>query len=59
MKCKLLSVEIEYDGELDNVEIVTKYGKILEERDFKELKEQMERLNKDIVKVIQKELEKE
>lgn len=59
MKCKLLSVEIEYDGELDNVEIVTKYGKILEQEDFKELKDQMERLNKDIVKVIQKELEKE
>ena len=59
MKCNLLSVEIEYDGELDNVEIVTKYGKILEQEDFKELKEQMERLNKDIVKVIQKELEKE
>ena len=59
MKCKLLSVEIEYDGELDNVEIVTKYGTILEQEDFKELKEQMERLNKDIVKVIQKELEKE
>ena len=59
MKCKLLSVEIEYDGELDNVEIVTKYGKILEQEDFKELKEQIERLNKDIVKVIQKELEKE
>lgn len=59
MKCKLLSVEIEYDGELDNVEIVTKYGKILEEKDFTELKEQMERLNKDIVKVIKKELEKE
>lgn len=34
MKCKLLSVEIEYDGELDNVEIVTKYGKILEQEDF-------------------------
>ena len=59
MKCKLLSVEIEYDGELDNVEIVTKYGKILEQKDFKELKNQMERLNKDMVKVIQKELEKE
>ncbi len=59
MKCKLLSVEIEYDAELDNVEIVTKYGKILEQGDFKELKEQMERLNKDIVRVIQKELEKE
>lgn len=59
MKCKLLSVEIEYDGELDNVEIVTKYGTILEQEDFKELKEQMERLNKDIVKVIKKELEKE
>lgn len=59
MKCKLLCVEIEYDAELDNVEIIIKYGKILEERDFKELKEQMERLNKDIVKVIQKELEKE
>lgn len=59
MKCKLLSVEIEYDAELDNVEIVTKYGKILEEKDFTELKDQMERLNKDIVKVIQKELEKE
>lgn len=59
MKCKLLSVEIEYDAELDNVEIITKYGKILEEKDFTELKDQMERLNKDIVKVIQKELEKE
>ena len=59
MKCKLLSVEIEYDAELDNVEIVTKYGKILEQKDFKELKNQMERLNKDMVKVIQKELEKE
>ena len=59
MKCKLLSVEIEYDAELDNVEIVTKYGKILEQRDFKGLRDQMERLNKDIVKVIQKELEKE
>ena len=59
MKCKLLSVEIEYDAELDNVEIVTKYGKIVEQKDFKELKNQMERLNKDIVKVIQKELEKE
>ena len=59
MKRKLLSVQIEYDGELDNVEIVTKYGTILEQEDFKELKEQMERLNKDIVKVIQKELEKE
>ena len=59
MKCKLLSVEIEYDGELDNVEIVTKYGKILEQKDFKELKDQMERLNKNIVKVIQKELNKE
>ena len=59
MKCKLLSVEIEYDGELDNVEIVTKYGTILEQEDFKELKEQMERLNKNIVKVIRKELEKE
>lgn len=59
MKCKLLSVEIEYDAELDNVEIVTKYGKILEQKDFKGLKDQMERLNKDIVKVIQKELEKE
>lgn len=59
MKCKLLSIEIEYDGELDNVEIVTKYGTILEQEDFKELKEQMERLNKDIVKVIKKELEKE
>ena len=59
MKCKLLSVEIEYDAELDNVEIVTKYGKILEQEDFKELKDQMEGLNKNIVKVIQKELEKE
>ncbi len=59
MKCKLLSVEIEYNAELDNVEIVTKYGKILEQEDFKELKEQMERLNKDIVKAIQKELDKE
>lgn len=59
MKCKLLSVEIEYNDELDNVEIVTKYGMILEQEDFKELKDQMERLNKDIVKVIQKELEKE
>ena len=59
MKCKLLSVEIEYDAELDNVEIVTKYGKILEQKDFKELKNQMERLNKDMVKVIQEELEKE
>ena len=59
MKCKLLSVEIEYNGELDNVEIVTKYGTILEQEDFKELKEQMERLNKDIVRVIKKELEKE
>lgn len=58
MKCKLLSVEIEYNGELDNVEIVTKYGKILEQEDFKELKDQMEGLNKNIVKVIQKELEK-
>ena len=59
MKCKLLSVEIEYNGELDNVEIVTKYGTILEQEDFKEFKEQMERLNKDIVRVIKKELEKE
>ena len=59
MKCKLLSVEIEYNGELDNVEIVTKYGTILEQEGFKELKEQMERLNKDIVRVIKKELEKE
>ena len=59
MKCKLLSVEIEYDAELDNAEIVTKYGKILEQEDFKELKDQMEGLNKNIVKVIQKELEKE
>ena len=59
MKCKLLSVEMEYDGELDNMEIVTKYGKILEQEDFKELKEQMERLNKDIVKVIKKELERD
>lgn len=59
MKCELLCVEIKYNAELDNAEIVTKYGKILENEDFKELKEQMERLNKDIVKVIQKELEKE
>lgn len=59
MKCKLLNVEIEYDAELDNVEIVTKYGKILEQRFFKGLKKQMERLNKDIVNVIRKELEKE
>ena len=58
MKCKLLSVEIEYDAKLDNAEIVTKYGKILEQEDFKELKEQMKRLNKDIVKVIKKSLEK-
>lgn len=59
MKCPLLCVEMKYDSEIDNVEIVTKYGKILEQEDFKELKDQMERLNKDIVKVIQKELEKE
>ena len=59
MKCKLLCIELEYDSELDTVEIITKYGKILEQGYFNELKEQMERLNKDIVKVIQKELEKE
>ena len=59
MCCTLLSVEIEYNAELDNVEIVTKYGKILEQKDLKKLKDQMERLNKDIVKVIQKEVEKE
>lgn len=29
MKCKLLCIELEYDSELDTVEIITKYGKIL------------------------------
>ena len=55
MNIKLLSVEVLFNTDTD-VEILVKYGKILDNEDFKGLRKQMISLKEKIVKLIEGEL---
>ena len=57
MITKLLGIELQYNAEIDDIEIIVNYGKILEHKDFKDLKNQIENLKKKIVKIIIKEID--
>ena len=57
MIVKLLGIELQYNAESDDMEIIVDYGKILERKDFKDVKNQIERLKKKIVKIIIKEID--
>jgi hypothetical protein len=57
MIVKLLGIELQYNAEINDMEIIVDYGKILERKDFKEVKNQIERLKKKIVKIILKEID--
>lgn len=57
MIAKLLGIELQYNAEINDIEIIVNYGKILEHKDFKDLKNQIERLKKKIVKIIIKEID--
>lgn len=57
MIAKLLGIELQYNAEIDDIEIIVNYGKILEQKDFKDLKNQIEKLKKKIVKIIIKEID--
>ncbi len=56
MIAKLLGIELQYNAESDNAEIIIDYGKILEHEDFKDLKSQIEGLKEKIVEIILKEI---
>lgn len=53
MKVKILDVELEFDSNEENFNINIKYGKIMDNEDFKDLKEDAFKLKDKIVKVIQ------
>lgn len=57
MIVKLLGIELQYNTEIDDIEIIVNYGKILERKDFKDVKNQIEKLKKKIVKIIIKEID--
>ena len=57
MIVKLLGIELQYNAEIDDIEIIVDYGKILERKDFKDVKNQIEKLKKKIVKIIIKEID--
>ena len=57
MIVKLLGIELQYNTEIDDIEIIVNYGKILERKDFKDVKNQIEKLKKKIVKIILKEID--
>lgn len=53
MKVKLLDVELEFDSDEENFNINIKYGKILDNEDFKDLKEDTYKLKDKITTIIQ------
>ena len=59
MEVKILNIDLVYDSDTEAVNIITKYGKILEYKGFDDLKEHTYKLNKKIIELIQDEFAEE
>lgn len=56
MIIKLLGIELNYNSEINKPEIIVKYGKILDNQEFKDLDNQIKRIKSKIIKIIEREL---
>lgn len=57
MIIKLLNIDLQYNSENDDCEIIVNYGKIFDGNNFKDMEKQIKQIKEKVVEVIKEELE--